>query len=91
MPGPCRHYHGADPAPRALGPVPTSALPHQQVTALLSRWIRRLLVVTGARCPLTKPVGAAVELQGATVPHCLPIAAEACSPAVFAHTWCIAS
>jgi hypothetical protein len=29
----------------------------------LSRWVRRLLVVTGARCPLTKPVVAAVELQ----------------------------
>jgi hypothetical protein len=29
-----------------------------------------LLVVTGARCPLTKPVVAAVELQAATEPHC---------------------
>jgi hypothetical protein len=35
-----------------------------------SRWIRRLLVVTGARCPLTKPVVTAVELQAATEPHC---------------------
>ena len=40
----------------------------------VSRWIRRLLVVTGARCPLTKPVVAAVELQATTgvdaEPHC---------------------
>jgi hypothetical protein len=36
----------------------------------VSRWARRLLVVTGARCPLTKPVVAAVELQAATGPHC---------------------
>jgi hypothetical protein len=28
-----------------------------------SRWSRRLLVVTGARCPLTKPVVTAVELR----------------------------
>ena len=35
-----------------------------------SRWIRRLLVVTGARCPLTKPVVTAVELQATTEPHC---------------------
>jgi hypothetical protein len=34
--------------------------------------IRRLLVVTGARCPLTKPVvtATAVELQVTTEPHC---------------------
>jgi hypothetical protein len=43
----------------------------------VSRWIRRLLVVTGARCPLTKPVVAVVELQAATEPHCSP---EACKP-----------
>jgi hypothetical protein len=36
----------------------------------VSRWIRQLLVVTGARCPLTKPVVTAVELQAATEPHC---------------------
>ena len=36
----------------------------------VSRWIRRLLVVTGARCPLTKPVVTAVELQATTEPHC---------------------
>jgi hypothetical protein len=36
----------------------------------VSRWIRRLLVVTGARCPLTKPVVAAVELQATTASHC---------------------
>jgi hypothetical protein len=36
----------------------------------VSRWVRRLLVVTGARCPLTKPVVAAVELQATTEPHC---------------------
>jgi hypothetical protein len=36
----------------------------------VSRWTRRLLVVTGARCPLTKPVVAAVELQATTEPHC---------------------
>jgi hypothetical protein len=36
----------------------------------VSRWIRRLLVVTGARRPLTKPVVAAVELQAITEPHC---------------------
>jgi hypothetical protein len=36
----------------------------------VSRWIRRLLVVTGAWCPLTKPVVAAVELQATTEPHC---------------------
>jgi hypothetical protein len=35
------------------------------------RWIRRLFVVTGARCPLTKPVVTAVELQATTAePHC---------------------
>jgi hypothetical protein len=28
------------------------------------------LVVTGARCPLTQPVVAAVELQATTEPHC---------------------
>jgi hypothetical protein len=38
------------------------------------------------RCPLTKPVVTAVELQATTEPHCLPTAAEACSPAVFART-----
>jgi hypothetical protein len=47
-----------------------------------SRWSRRLLVVTGARCPLIKPVVAAVELR---VEPPSPMAAEACSPAVFAH------
>jgi hypothetical protein len=36
----------------------------------VSRWARRLLVVTGARCPLTKPVVTAVEQQAATEPHC---------------------
>jgi hypothetical protein len=36
----------------------------------VSRLIRRLLVVTGARCPLTNPVVAAVELQATTEPHC---------------------
>jgi hypothetical protein len=36
----------------------------------VSRWARRLLVVAGARCPLTKPVFAAVELQATTEPHC---------------------
>jgi hypothetical protein len=36
----------------------------------VSRWIRRLLVVTGARCPLTKPAVAAVELQTTPEPHC---------------------
>jgi hypothetical protein len=36
----------------------------------VSRWIRRLLVVTGSRCPLTKPVVTAVELQATTEPHC---------------------
>jgi hypothetical protein len=40
------------------------------------RWTRRLLVVTGARCPLTKPAVAAVELQAAIEPHC-STAAEA--------------
>jgi hypothetical protein len=35
-----------------------------------SRWSRRLLVVTGARCPLTKPVVAAVELR---VDHRAPL------------------
>jgi hypothetical protein len=35
------------------------------------RWARRLLVVTGARCPIKSPaVGAAVELQTTTEPHC---------------------
>ena len=29
-----------------------------------------MLVVTGARCPLTKPVVTAVELQAPTEPHC---------------------
>jgi hypothetical protein len=29
-----------------------------------------LLAVTGARCPLTKPVVTAVELQATTEPHC---------------------
>jgi hypothetical protein len=36
----------------------------------VSRWIRRLLVVAGSRCPLTKPVVTAVELQATTEPHC---------------------
>jgi hypothetical protein len=36
----------------------------------VSRWTRRLLVVTGARCPLTKPVVTVVELQATTEPHC---------------------
>jgi hypothetical protein len=38
----------------------------------VSRWIRRLLVVAGARCPLTKPVVAAVEPQAANSagPNC---------------------
>jgi hypothetical protein len=36
----------------------------------VSRWIRRLLVVTGARCPLTKPVVTTVELQATTELHC---------------------
>jgi hypothetical protein len=36
----------------------------------VSRWIRQLLVVTGARSPLTKPVVTAVELQATTEPHC---------------------
>jgi hypothetical protein len=36
----------------------------------VSRWILRLLVVTGARCPLTKPVVAAGELQSTTGSHC---------------------
>jgi hypothetical protein len=34
------------------------------------RWTRRLLAVTGSRCPLTKPVVTAVELQATTEPHC---------------------
>jgi hypothetical protein len=36
----------------------------------VSRWIRRLLFVTGARCPLPKPVVSAGELQATTEPHC---------------------
>jgi hypothetical protein len=36
----------------------------------VSRWARRLLVVAGARCPLTKPVVTAVELQATTEPYC---------------------
>jgi hypothetical protein len=36
----------------------------------VSRLARRLLVVTGARCPLTKPVVAAVEQQATAEPHC---------------------
>jgi hypothetical protein len=36
----------------------------------VSRWIRQLFVVTGARCPLTNPVVAAVEQQATTEPHC---------------------
>jgi hypothetical protein len=36
----------------------------------VSRWARRLLVVTGDRCPLTKPVVTAVEQQATTEPHC---------------------
>jgi hypothetical protein len=35
----------------------------------VSRWSRRLLVVAGARCPLTKPAVTAVELQATTEPH----------------------
>jgi hypothetical protein len=38
------------------------------------RWVswrgRRLLVVTGARCPLTNPTVTAVEQQATTGPHC---------------------
>jgi hypothetical protein len=53
----------------------------------VSRWTRRLLVMTGARCPLTKPVVAAVELQATTEPHC----SRGVQPAaVFAHIWHIA-
>jgi hypothetical protein len=37
---------------------------------LISRWSRRLLVVTGARCPLTKPVVTAVQLR---VDHRAPL------------------
>jgi hypothetical protein len=33
------------------------------------RWARRLLAVAGARCPLTKPAVAAIELQAAIEPH----------------------
>jgi hypothetical protein len=36
----------------------------------VSRWIRQLFVVSGARCPLTKPVVTAVELQAPSEPHC---------------------
>jgi hypothetical protein len=36
----------------------------------VSRWVRRLLVATGARCPLKKPAVAAVEQQAAIEPHC---------------------
>jgi hypothetical protein len=36
----------------------------------VSRWTRRLLVVTGARCPLKKLVVAAVELKATIGPHC---------------------
>jgi hypothetical protein len=36
----------------------------------VSWWARRLLVVAGARCPLTKPAVAAVEQQATTEPHC---------------------
>jgi hypothetical protein len=50
-----------------------------------SRWSRRLLVVTGARCPLTKPVVTAVELR---VDHRAPLQPRrAARPAVFAHMW----
>jgi hypothetical protein len=58
---------------------------------------RRLLVVAGARCPLTKPVIAAVELR---VGHRAPLPLQPrprcaagsvwCSPAVFAHGLCSA-
>jgi hypothetical protein len=47
-------------------------------------------VVAGARCPLTKPTATAVEQHAAIEPHSA-IAAEACSPAVFACTRCSAS
>jgi hypothetical protein len=36
----------------------------------VSRWARRLLVVTGARCPLINPAVVAVEQHAATEPHC---------------------
>jgi hypothetical protein len=36
----------------------------------VSRCARRLLVITGARCPLTKPAVTAVELQATTEPRC---------------------
>jgi hypothetical protein len=36
----------------------------------VSRWVRRMLVVAGARCPLTQPGVAAVEVQATTEPHC---------------------
>jgi hypothetical protein len=58
----------------------------------VSRRTRRLLVVTGARCPLTKPVLArgvtvtAVELQATTEPHCRLQPRRAGSPAVFTCT-----
>jgi hypothetical protein len=49
----------------------------------VSWWTRRLLVVTGAQCPLTKPAVAAVEQQATTEPHCSRARRAACSPAVF--------
>jgi hypothetical protein len=36
----------------------------------VSRWARRLLVVTGERCPLTKSAVAVVEQHATTEPHC---------------------
>jgi hypothetical protein len=57
----------------------------------VSRWIRRLLVVTGARCPLTKPVVTAVELQATTEPHCSRGVQTGVYTAVFTLTWYIAS
>ena len=35
----------------------------------VSRWTRRLLVVAGAQCPLTKPAVTAAEQQATTEPH----------------------
>jgi hypothetical protein len=59
----------------------------------VSRWFRQpsvaqLLVVTGALCPLTKPV---VLLLSNDRRPLGPIATEGCRPAVFTSTWRSAS
>jgi hypothetical protein len=47
-----------------------TALSRAELLAKPHTYLLAMLVVTGVRCPLTKPVVTAVELQATTDPHC---------------------